>query len=342
MTDSKGFNMITLQISKTKENAFSSINEALKSIKDSTEPITLYIDSGTYEEKVYLRRNNVRIIGESPQNTIITYNHGAKSNGPNGKPMGTFNSFTMIFCGSDICVENLTIKNTSGPGSINGQAVAAFITSDRTSFYNCHFIGYQDTIYSGLMTEEFFNRIFAPDWFLDSRVNVFHQQGQNYFENCYVEGDVDYIFGSNLAYFNNCHIHTLHLQSEGEEAYITAANTPVGSDYGFIFTDCKITGEDQEGVYLGRPWRDYAKTIFCRCHLDTSIHPFGWHNWNRIKAELTTQFVEISNDGPGASKKGRISFSKQLIGTNYIEMLQVNEILDDFSQWIKPIKQTTL
>lgn len=330
--------MIILQVSKTNKNAFQSINDALKSIKDSSEPATIQIESGIYEEKVFLRRNNLRIIGNSAKDTIITYNQGARTLDHIEKPIGTFNSFTMIFCGSNICVENITIQNTSGPGSVNGQAVAAFITSDRTSFYHCRFIGYQDTIYSGLMTEEFLNRIFAPDWFLESEISVLHQQGQNYFEDCYIEGDVDYIFGSNLAYFKNCHIHTLHLQSEGCESYITAPNTPIYSEYGFIFMNCNITGEDTKMVYLGRPWRDYAKTIFCHCHLDNSIHPLGWHNWDRKKAEFTTQYIEIKNEGPGADKTERASFSKQFTQDDYLAMLDSVEILDHFDEWLKPIK----
>ncbi len=334
--------MITLHVSLNDATAYNSVNEALISVKDSSEPVTIHIASGIYEEKVFLRRNNVRLIGQDPLNTILTWHHGAKSLGPNQEPMGTFNSFSVIFCGADLCVENLTIQNTSGPGSVNGQAVAAFITSDRASFYNCRFIGYQDTIYSGEMTAEFLGRIYAPEWFLDSDVDVIHEQGQNYFENCYVEGDVDYIFGSNLAYFNQCHVHTIPLQSEGHESYITAPNTSASATFGFIFNNCQITGEDLEGVYLGRPWRDYAKTIFSNCHLDTSIHPVGWHNWDKPIAEMTTQYIEIDNLGPGAVDSRRATFSKQLKDMDkvYTSLIMPEKVLTGFNHWLKPLTAT--
>ena len=318
--------MITIHINKTQQSDYPTIQAALDALKDSSEPATIIIGPGLYEEKLYIRSNHLTLIGEDPETTILSFSHGAKSLGPDGKPMGTFNSFSVLFTGSDIEVRNLTLQNTSGPGSVNGQAVAAFITSNQTRFYNCRFIAFQDTIYCGMMSEEFMNRIHAPQAFKQGTTNVFFKQNQVYFKDCYIEGDVDYIFGPGLGFFEDCHIHTIALVSEGTHSYITAANTPNDCDYGFIFMNCTITGAEETRTYLGRPWRSYAKTIFCECTLDESIHPHGWHNWDKPEAEMTSQYIEINNVGPGADLSDRCTFSKSL----------TDETLKDILDSMKP------
>ncbi len=221
----------------------------------------------------------------------------------------------------------LRFQNTSGPGYINGQAVAAFICAKTSSFINCRFLGDQDTIYAGEMTEEFAARMHAPEWFHNSNIPMIHSRSVSYYKDCYIEGDVDYIFGPGLAYFEDCHIHTKALQSE-DASYITAANTPSDASYGFIFNHCRITGDHQIGqVYLGRPWRDYAKTLFMNCYLDASIHPAGWHNWDKPMAELTLRYIEIDNHGPGANVDSRAAFSNQLSGDVYRELLSASALI---------------
>ena len=103
------------------------------------------------------------------------------------------------------------------------------------------------------------------------------------------------------SYFDRCHIHVL------ADGYITAASTPKEQDHGYVFADCRITGEEGVKTYLGRPWRDFAKTIFLRTEMSDAVRPAGWHNWNKPQAELTTFYAESGSTGPGANDAARVT-----------------------------------
>lgn len=127
------------------------------------------------------------------------------------------------------------------------------------------------------------------------------------FYDCYIEGTTDFIFGSSIAWFQNCEIHSK------ANSYITAASTPAGQKYGYVFYKCRLTADkDVDKVYLGRPWRPFAATIFMDCELGKHIRPEGWHNWNNAKNEETARYAEYGNKGEGASTKNRVKWSKQL------------------------------
>ncbi|MBR1994489.1 MAG: pectin esterase, partial [Alistipes sp.] len=128
-----------------------------------------------------------------------------------------------------------------------------------------------------------------------------------YFEQCYIEGTTDFIFGASSALFVDCEIRSK------SDSYVTAASTPPGKPCGFTFVRCRLTAD--EGVtkcYLGRPWRDYAQTVFIDCELGSHILPEGWHNWDKPHAEQTTLYGECGSKGPGANPKKRVAWSKQL------------------------------
>jgi pectinesterase len=128
-----------------------------------------------------------------------------------------------------------------------------------------------------------------------------------YFEQCYIEGTTDFIFGSGRADFVGCTIHSK------KESYITAASTCKGQERGFIFLNCKLTAEDGvEKCYLGRPWRIYAQTLFIDCELGGHIRPEGWHNWNKPEAERTTLYGEWGSTGEGADGSARVKWAKKL------------------------------
>ena len=173
--------------------------------------------------------------------------------------------------------ENITFANGAGPV---GQALALRADGDRLVFRHCRFLGWQDTIL----------------------VN----RGRHYFVDCYIEGHVDFIFGAATAYFDRCHIHCLR------DGYVTAASTPEDTAHGYIFADCRITAADGVKTYLGRPWRDYAKTIFLRTELTAAVRPEGWHNWNKPQAEKTTFYAEYGSTGPGASPATRVPWARPL------------------------------
>jgi pectinesterase len=240
-------------------------------------PITLYIKNGVYNEKIELPASNtdVTFVGQSVDSTIITFNdHTGR-----GK-IHTFTSFTAKIVGNRFRAENITFANSAGPV---GQAVALHIESDRAVFVNCRFLGNQDTMYAS------------------------GEDSRQYFYNCYIEGTVDFIFGPSTAVFEAC---TIHSKSN---SYITAASTTPGKKYGYVFIDCKLTaapGVDK--VYLGRPWRAHAKTIFIRSQLGAHIVLEGWENWGNPENEKTAYYAEYKCTGQGAVRTGRVKWSKEL------------------------------
>ncbi len=119
---------------------------------------------------------------------------------------------------------------------------------------------------------------------------------------------MDFIFGAATAYFSRCHIHCLR------DGYITAASTPEGAAHGFVFADCRVTTAPAavKGVYLGRPWREFAKTVFLRTELAGNIRAEGWHNWSKPAAESTTFYAEHASTGPGANPAARVSWARIL------------------------------
>jgi pectinesterase len=237
------------------------------------------VKPGTYRERVYVQRERGRILvrGDDPATTIIAFDLHANLPGPDGKPLGTFATPTVQIDGDGMIWENITLANTAGPV---GQALALRADGDRLVFRRCRFLGWQDTI--------LLNR------------------GRHYFEDCHVEGHVDFIFGGATAYFSHCEIRALR------DGYLTAASTPEGQAHGFVFADCRVTAAEGVKTYLGRPWRDFAKTVFLRTEMSAAVRPEGWHNWKKPGAERTTYYAEYASTGPGAAPASRAAWSRQI------------------------------
>ncbi len=240
-------------------------------------PVTVYIKNGVYNEKIELPVNNtdVTFIGESVDKTIITFNDYSGRGHTN-----TFTSYTAKISGNRFVALNITFANTAGPV---GQALALYVDADRAVFKNCKFLGNQDTIFAA------------------------GENAAQLFTDCYIEGTTDFIFGPATAVFENC---TIRAKSN---SFITAANTPANKPYGFIFLRCNIIADTVVSkLYLGRPWRAYAKTIFLFCNLPAAITPEGWNNWGNAANEKTSFYAEYKNTGAGAATKQRVVWSKQL------------------------------
>ena len=239
--------------------------------------ITLYIKNGVYNEKIVLPSDNtdVSFIGESVEKTIISFNDYSGR----GK-LTTFTSYTAKISGNRFIAENITFMNSAGPV---GQALALYVDADKAIFKNCRFIGNQDTIYAA------------------------GENARQYFVDCFIEGTTDFIFGPSTAVFQNCTI------KGKSNSYITAANTPQGKKFGFVFLDCKVIADSSvTKLYLGRPWRAYSRTAFIRCQLPKQIAPEGWNNWGNAENEKTAFYAEYKNTGEGANSKSRVPWSKQL------------------------------
>jgi pectinesterase len=124
---------------------------------------------------------------------------------------------------------------------------------------------------------------------------------RQYYKNCYIQGDIDFIFGSATAVFQDCEIFSNRLGS-GQSSFVTAPSTPEGEKYGYVFHNCCLTGDaEPQSVYLGRPWRDFAKSAFISCQLGAHISAGGWHNWDKPWSESTTEFAEYGCTGPGSA-----------------------------------------
>ena len=266
-------------VAKDGSGDFTTVQEAINSVRafypgGRTE---IFIKEGEYREKlvVYSWLTQISLVGESRKKTVLVWDdHAGKA-----AEMGTFNSYTLLVQGNDFIARNLTIKNDAPINS--GQAVALHAEGDRGAFYHCDIIGTQDTYYAG--------------------------GGQQYFKECYIEGTTDYIFGPAVVVFKDCEIHSKR------NSYITAANTPEGFDFGFVFLNCRLTfSEEVEKMYLGRPWRDHAKTVFINTYMGDKIRPEGWHNWKRPEAEQTSYYAEYNSSGPGAHPESRVPWSYQL------------------------------
>jgi pectinesterase len=272
-------------------------------------PITLYIKNGVYNEKIELPANNtdVTFVGESVEKTIITFNDYSGR----GK-LNTFTSPTAKISGSRFVAENITFANSAGPV---GQALALYVDADKAVFKNCRFLGHQDTIYAA------------------------GENARQLFINCYIEGTTDFIFGPSTAVFQSCIIKCK------VNSFITAANTPEGKKFGFVFLDCKIIADSAATkVYLGRPWRAFSKTAFIRCELPKQITPEGWNNWNNPDNEKTAFYAEYKNIGEGADYKNRVSWARQLTDKEAKEYIvenifsNLNSTTPPGSNWFQQIR----
>lgn len=277
---------------------FRTLQEAIESARAFMDyTVTIYVKNGVYKEKVIVPSwvENIDIIGEDRDKTIITYDDHANIN-----KMGTFRTYTVKVEGSDITFKNLTIENNAAQ---LGQAVALHTEGDRLKFINCRILGNQDTIYTGAK----FTRL--------------------YFKDCYIDGTTDFIFGPSTALFEDCIIHSKR------NSYVTAASTPKEAKYGYVFKHCKLTAEPGvDKVYLGRPWRPYAYTLFIECELGKHIVLAGWHNWGKQSNEETARYMEYKNTGEGANASERVAWSKQLTKKE-AEAVTVDAIFGTQSNW---------
>ena len=284
---------------------YTTITEALEGVRAYMEyDVTVHIADGVYKEKIIIPSwlKNVSFVGQSPEGTIITHDDHA-----NIDKMGTFRTYTVRVDGSDISFSNLTIENNAPQ---LGQAVALHTEGDRLKFTNCRLLGNQDTLFTGGK---------------DARL---------YFDNCYIEGTTDFIFGPATAYFKDCELRSKR------NSYITAASTPEDVEVGYVFDGCRLTAEPGvDKVYLGRPWRPYAHTVFINCDMGDHIAPTGWDNWRNPDNEKTARYGEYGSKGPGAKAASRVKWAKALTADEAAALLDLNRIYTRTTTW-NPVRDT--
>jgi len=271
---------------------YKTIQEAVNSVRDFGQRVTIHIKKGIYHEKLVVPtwKTQITLLGEDKENTIITNNDYSGKLVPGGKDMfgkekfTTFNSYTVLVQGNDFIAKNLTIENTSGRV---GQAVALHIEGDRCVIENCRILGNQDTLY------------------------VSNEASRQYYKDCFIEGTTDFIFGEATCVFQSCTIKNLM------NSYTTAASTTQRQKFGYVFFDCKLIADTSVLMaFLGRPWRSYAKTVYLRCELGSHIIPEGWDPWKGdnmfLDKDKTAYYAEYKSTGPGANPKARAAWSHQL------------------------------
>ena len=289
---------------------FATIGAALSAIPTDNEmPVVIEIAPGIYHEKLTINKPYITLrgMGENSADTVISYDDYALDLMEDGSKRGTFRTYTLFIDTHDVTLKNLTIENASGDSATHGQAIALYADGDRLMIDSCRLLGHQDTLFTGPLPEK--ER--QPGGFIGPKQFAPRINGRHYYKNCYICGDIDFIFGSATAYFEHCTLESLlrtktSAQSDALsdtpafppiQGYVTAASTPKGQEYGYVFSDCRFISKDcpAGSVYLGRPWRDYAKTILISCELGAHIHPAGFHDWNRENTHDTVCYAEYAS-----------------------------------------------
>lgn len=271
-----------------KVSAGGSIQKALDAAPETGALIT--VAPGTYREVITVSKPNITLrgMGASNADTVIVFDKSAGTAG------GTSKSATVNIVADSFTGENITFANdfnrTHEQVQAGSQALAIAVTGDKAIFRNMRFLGNQDTVYAA--------------------------KGMQYFTRCYIEGNVDFIFGDAKAYFDHCELHNTAHKAGG---YVTAQskNSPE-QDSAYVFDHCKLTAEPgQTRVYLGRPWRPYAAVIFLHTEMGPHIEPAGWREWHpgETKSLETAYYAEYKSTGPGANPDQRDPHSHQLTPT---------------------------
>jgi pectinesterase len=279
---------------KTVQTAFNAIP------LNNKNPAVIYIKNGIYKEKLHLdsTKNFITLIGEDKFNTILTYDDHTGKISPQGDSINTRTSWSLLIKANNFKAENITFQNDAGFTA--GQAVAAEIDGDKSIFINCRFVGNQDVLFTN------------------------NDNSRQYYENCYIEGTTDFIFGSSTVWFERCHIHSK------KNSHVTAASTPKEHSYGYVFNDCILTGDTSlHNVSLGRPWRPYASVAYIHCYVGEHIKPEGWSNWNNTDNYKTARYAEYKNYGASADTMKRVAWSRQLMD----EEAQKYTLKNVFGNW---------
>ncbi|KAF8014887.1 hypothetical protein BT93_H0627 [Corymbia citriodora subsp. variegata] len=275
-------------VNKDGSGNFTSINKAIAAAPNDVDGshgyFLIYITAGIYHEYVYVNSNkkNLMMGGDGINRTVITGDRSDRDG------WSILSSPTFTVEAPHFIAMGLTFRNTAGPEK--GQAVAVRNSADQSTFYRCSFEGYQDTLLT-------------------------HSLRQIYRE-CDIYGTVDFIFGNANAVFEKCNIYPRR-PMKGQYNAITAQARSHGDDEtGIYFRNCTIKAADDLAkssypveTYLGRPWKDYSRTVYMHTFMDNLIHPAGWHDWNGTDFALSTlYYAEHNNTGPGSDTKHRVTW----------------------------------
>jgi pectinesterase len=286
-------------ISGSGEGDFASLSAAAESCSvNPKEPVHFIVKNGIYRERPFLELEDYIIEGESAEHTVITASCGGRDPWPGEEKTGTFRSQTLFLGGNRAKVCSITIENTAGDGAKVGQALAVYADALQVFMDGVTLLGNQDTLFTAplpLKERE-------PGGFRGPREHAPRRNTEQYYRNCRIAGNIDFIFGGADAVFDHCRIEPV--PHAAGTCYITAPSTPKNRE-GYLFTDCEVKGTcPDKTVYLGRPWRENASCWWMNCSFDGEISPEHWDNWRNPENEKTARFGEYGSCGAGAVKAG--------------------------------------
>ena len=299
------------------------VQEAIAQVPDNRpERTVIRLKPGIYQGQIVVpkEKSPVTFHGDDAKTTILTYDRNVNDPIPEGQNP-RYRGDGVVIDSDNFEAENLTFRNTSGD---HGQAMALRVNADHAVFRHCRLLGWQDTLLC---------------W-----------TGRHYFQDCYIEGRVDFIYGGATAVFDRCEIHSKN------GGYVTAASTPQDHPYGFVFLNCHLTGDpapwnDPTGAlppkpgkspimaFLGRPWRPYGAVSFIGCTMDSHIKPEGWNNWGKAENEMTARYSEYNSSGPGANSAARTPWAKPLTAEE-VAKYTVPSILGGTDNWNPAVSGT--
>ncbi|GLJ52727.1 hypothetical protein SUGI_1122630 [Cryptomeria japonica] len=275
-------NVVT--VAKDGSGDYTNITAAINAAADMSENrLVIYVTAGVYKEcvNVPLNKDNIMLIGDGIDATVIT---GSKSVSDGWT---TFSSATLATFGKGFIARDLTIENRAGPGK--QQAVALLVASDLSAFYRCSIKGYQDTLYA-------------------------HSLRQFYRE-CNVYGTIDFIFGNAAVIFQQCNLVARRPLDHQQNVYIAQGRTDPNQNTGTSIHNCKVIAAtdlvpfiDSIPTYLGRPWKEYSRTVYLESYIGSLIQPVGWLEWSGSFALSTLYYGEYNNQGPGADTSQRVTW----------------------------------
>lgn len=288
--------MLRITVAQDGSGDFASVSEAVLDVPYETEA-EIVIGPGTYREKLVCEKRCITLRGAGTDATRIVWGDGGKFPHPDGRPTHTFRSYTAFFSGESLTVEDLTIENDAGPGAEVGQAIAAYVDSARAVFRRVTLLGNQDTLFCSPLPEHEREK----DGFLGPRVMAPRRKSVQYYQNCRIEGDIDFIFGGADALFEQCVLRTV--DNGLAHSYVTAPSGPA-EGLGFVFWDCDFISDAPAGtVYLGRPWRPEGKTAVLDSRLGAHIAAEGFSPWHDRRDTALATFAEAGSTGEGAAAR---------------------------------------
>lgn len=293
------------------------------------EPTTVFLKKGVYDCKLIVAANDVKLIGEERETTVIRYGDYAKKPHADGREYNTFRTFTVCVTGERAVIENLTIENFNTSPELVGQCVALSVNARLFHARNVNLVSTQDTLftapfpddlvirYAGLTDDKTYYDGFIPRDQLYMEGNSFQ-----YYENCKICGTVDFIFGGAQALFENCEL--ISLRDKRNTGFVAAPSHSLKQEYGYLFHNCLFRngGAEPSSVYLARPWRDFGKCDFIDCKLEGHIAPALFDKWNDTYRDRTARF---SYYNLGAENLAPVPWAKRLTSE------RANEIINTFN-----------